>query len=207
MKFVLLVEGHSEKEVVKQLLKRWLDPKLEKSVDIKVVLLQGYARFLKEVVKRARMYLDGPQQAEIIAVVGLLDLHGPDYPDHVTSAEERHDWAVEHIEHKVGRKDFHMFFAVHEFEAWLLSDPHILPAEIQSAASRYSSQPEKVDFDKPPSRLLDRIYKDRLRRSYKKTTYGKELFGKLDPDVAAQKCPRLKAMLEELLRLAREAGL
>jgi hypothetical protein len=38
-------------------------------------------------------------------------------------------------------------------------------------------------------------------------TYGKQLFAKLDPMTAVPKCPYLKAMLEEMLRLAKVAGL
>ncbi|MHB1425063.1 MAG: hypothetical protein ACYC3I_17975 [Gemmataceae bacterium] len=41
----------------------------------------------------------------------------------------------------------------------------------------------------------------------KKTTYGKQLFSKLDPLVAVSKCPYLKAMLDEMLLLAKAAGL
>lgn len=208
MKFVLLVEGDTEKETVAQFLRRWLDPRLDQRVGIQAVRFQGYAQLLRKVVTKAQMYLDGPKRDEIIAVIGLLDLYGPDfYPDHVTSAGERHGWAVEHIQQKVDRKDFRMFFAVHEYEAWLLSQPDILPNEVRNAISGRVTQPETVNFDEPPAKLLDRIYKARLKRTYKKTTYGKELFGKLDPAVAVQKCPYLKSMLEEMLRLAKAAGL
>lgn len=208
MKFVLLVEGDTEKDTAAQFLKRWLDPQLQQRVGIQVVRFQGYAQLWRKVVTKAQMYLDGPKRDEIVAVIGLLDLYGPDfYPDHLTSASERHDWAVEHIQREVDRESFRMFFAVHEYEAWLLSQPTILPAKVQSAIPGRATQPETVNFVEPPAKLLNRIYKARLKRMYKKTTYGKELFGKLDPAVAVEKCPYLKAMLEEMLRLAKAAGL
>ena len=100
-----------------------------------------------------------------------------------------------------------MFFAVHEFEAWLLSQPTIFPRDIVATLPGKIAQPETVDFDEPPAKLLDRIYKARTKRTYKKTTYGKELFAKLDPLVAVKKCPRLNEMLTEMLRLAKGAGL
>lgn len=141
-------------------------------------------------------------------MIGLLDLYGPQfYPGHLTSASEKYEWAVRHIQREVGRDDFRMFFAVHEYEAWLLSEPTILPAQVRSAIPGRAEQPETVNFDEPPAKLLDRIYKARLKRTYKKTTYGKDLFARLDPAVAVQKCPYLKSMLEELLRLAKAAGL
>jgi hypothetical protein len=55
--------------------------------------------------------------------------------------------------------------------------------------------------------LLDRIYKQKTRRNYKKRTYGKQLFAKLDPEVAVARCPYLKSMLDEMLKLARAGGL
>jgi hypothetical protein len=44
-------------------------------------------------------------------------------------------------------------------------------------------------------------------RHYKKRVHGADLFAKLDPEVAYGKCPHLKMMLDEMLRLAEEAGI
>lgn len=38
-------------------------------------------------------------------------------------------------------------------------------------------------------------------RSYKKVVNGKELFGRLDPDIAYQKYPKLKALVDKMLEL------
>lgn len=56
MKFVLLVEGDTEKDSAAQFLKRWLDPKLDQRVGIQVVPFQGYAQFLSKVATKAQMY-------------------------------------------------------------------------------------------------------------------------------------------------------
>jgi hypothetical protein len=66
---------------------------------------------------------------------------------------------------------------------------------------------ELVNFNLPPSRLLDRAYRQATKKAYKKTADGKQLFRQLDPNVAALKCPRLMELLEEMLRLAHGAGL
>lgn len=207
MKFVLLVEGDTEKLAVREFLKRWLDPQLENRVGIQVVRFKGYAELVRKVAKKAQTHLDGPRNEEIIAVVGLLDLYGPDfYPGYAQTADQRYDWGVQHLEKEVDRKRFRMFFAVHEFEAWLLSQPAIFPPRIQSGLPGKITQPETVNFDQPPAKLLDKVYKARTKRTYKKTTYGKDLFRKLDPSVAVERCPRLKEMLSEMLRLAKDAG-
>jgi hypothetical protein len=64
-------------------------------------------------------------------------------------------------------------------------------------------KPESVNFRSPPAKVLDRLYTARLKRGYKKVVHGKELFGKLDPETACRKCPYLKEMLDEMLRLAK----
>ncbi|REJ94826.1 MAG: DUF4276 family protein [Planctomycetota bacterium] len=208
MKFVLLVEGDTEKLAAGDFLSRWLNPQLERNVGIQVVRFSGYSELLRKVATKAQMHLDGPRQSQVIAVIGLIDLYGPHefYPSHAKTADERYEWGTRHIEKEVGRDRFRMFFAVHDFEAWLLSQPTIFPSDIKSALPGKIAQLEAVNFDEPPAKLLDKVYKARTRRNYKKTTYGRELFGKLDPVVAAQKCPRLSQMLNEMLRLAKSAG-
>ena len=152
------------------------------------------------------MYLDGPGSRDIVAVLGLLDLYGPDfYPEGKKTVRERYEWGVHHFEQKVGRDRFRMFFAVHEFEAWLLSDPEIFPRGVRNALPPKIARPEEVDFEEPPAKLLERVYKQATRRGYKKTTYGEQLFGKLAPATAVSKCPYLKAMAEEMHRLAAKA--
>ncbi|QFY41853.1 DUF4276 family protein [Candidatus Methylospira mobilis] len=72
------------------------------------------------------MHLNGPRKDEIIAIISLLDFYGPTfYPVHLTGYEARYDWAKQYIEKKVGQPKFFQFFAVHEVEAWLLSNPEI----------------------------------------------------------------------------------
>ena len=209
MKFVLLVEGQTEKDSVAAFIKRWLDPQLKQPVGIQVVSFNGYAELARKMATKAKMHLAGPKQAEIIAVVGFLDLYGPDfYPQNKTTTDERYEWGKSHFEQEVGRDRFRMFFAVHEFEAWLLSQPDIFPRDVKNALpNAKTSQPERVNFNEPPAKFLDRIYKQVTKKNYKKTTYGKQLFPKLDPLVAAPKCPYLKAMLDEMLQLANASGL
>jgi hypothetical protein len=209
MKFELLVEGQTEKDSAAAFLKRWIDPQLKQPVGIQVVSFNGYAEFARKMATKATMHLDGPKQTEIIAVVGLLDLYGPDFfpPDKI-SADERYDWGKTYFEQKVTRDRFRMFFAVHEFEAWLIGQPDIFPRDVKNALPiAKTAQPERVNFNEPPAKLLNRIYKQVIKKNYKKTTYGKQLFPKLDPLAVVSKCPYLKTMLDEMLLLAKGAGL
>jgi hypothetical protein len=212
MRFVLLVEGDTEKDSLGDFFKRWLDQELKRkskpAIGIHVRRLRGYSQFLKDIVEHARAHLDGVDNREIVAVLGLMDLAGTSafFPRGKSSVKERYAWGVRHIESRVARgARFRMFFAVHECEAWLLSDPTIFPPKLRAVLHSFQSNQEGVDFGQYPSRLLNRLYLKHLKREYKKRTYGADLFAKLNPKTAAGKCPYLRSMLREMLKMAMAA--
>lgn len=206
MKFVLFVEGHTERLAVPQFLKRWLDPRLARPVGIKPVRFEGWKEYVKDIPKKVALNLSGKTGADVVACIGLLDLYGPTfYPERMADAATRLAWAKDDLEKRVGNPRFRQYFAVHELEAWLLAAPAVLPRELRSLLPK--SPPETVNFREPPARLLDRLYLSRLDRRYRKTTDGTNLFRALDPAVAYAKCPNLKLLLDDMLRMATEAGL
>ena len=154
------------------------------------------------------MYLNDPiNKDDIIAVIALLDLYGPDfYPDKRLGAEKRYNWAKNFLEEKVDVEKFYQFFAVHELEAWLFSDPEIFSGNIKNKVSKFSDHPEEINFNNPPKKRLEQIYHDETEKRYKAVVHGYALFNKLNPSIAYDKCPRLKEMLDFMLKLAKEAG-
>jgi hypothetical protein len=112
-----------------------------------------------------------------------------------------------YFEKQVDHARFRMFFAVHEFEAWILGQPDVLPRSVRDALPKSAAKPEKVDFAEPPAKLLNRLYLSCTKKRYRKTTDGKNLLAELDPEIVRGNCPYLKAMLEEMLRMAHDAGL
>ena len=207
MKFVLFVEGHTEDKALPKFLKSWLDPKLEKPVRIKTVRFDGWSELVKDTPLKAKMHLNGPDRNDIIAVIALIDLYGPTfYPNNMKNADERYDWAKKALEKKVDHSKFFQFFAAHETEAWLLADPNLFPTEVKKVFPAKIANPETVNFDEPPAKLLEKLYSLKTAHNYKKVTNGKELFGRLDPNVAYGKCPRLKELLDKMLELAEAAG-
>jgi len=205
VRFILFVEGYTEDKALPQFLKKWLDPRLPYPVGIKTVRFEGWPELVKDAPRKARMHLDGPGKNEIIAVISLLDLYGPTfYPSELKECKERYDWAKKDIEDKVNQPKFFQYFAVHEVEAWLLSDPSIFPLKVTKALPTKINHPETVNFDEPPAKLLERLYPLHVGRSYKKVVNGKDLFGKLNPDVAYEKCPHLKDLLDNMLKLAKK---
>jgi hypothetical protein len=203
MKFVLFAEGHTEHKAVPSFLKRWLDPKLSEPVGIQSVRFEGWAELVKDAPVKAELYLS---KDDVIAVIALLDLYGPTfYPDDKDTPDKRYEWAKRYLEKKVGQDKFFQFFAVHEVEAWLLSDPSIFPASVRTQVAGLSRSPECVNSTNPPAKRLNEVYSRQTKRRYKKVVYGKDLFAKLDPHVAYGKCPHLKELLDGMLKLAKDA--
>jgi hypothetical protein len=208
MKFVLFVEGHTEHKAIPILLHKWLDGRLDQRAGIKVVRFDGWSELVKDLPTKARMYLHGPGSEDTIAVLGLLDLYGPTfYPAHCRTVQKRIEWATAYLLEKVNEQRFRMFFAVHELEAWLLSDPNLFPAVVRDAFPGTIQNPETVNFKRPPKKLLDRLYFEKQKKHYKELVDGGDLFSRLDPQLVYDRCPHFAQMLDEMLALARKAGL
>ncbi len=206
MKFVLFVEGHTEKKVLNTFLKRWLDKRLNNPVGIDPVLFSGWRELIKNTPKKAELY---SKNNDVIGIIALLDLYGPDkdnfYPKNLNNPDDRYKWAKNALENKAGQNKFRQFFAVHEIEAWLLSDEQIFNSIIMSDLTQYSKNPERVDFDRHPAKILNELYLNRLNKGYKKIVDGAQLFNKLDPEIVYSKCPHFKEMMDEMLKMAKEA--
>jgi hypothetical protein len=208
MKFVLFVEGETERRALPSFLKRWLDPRLGQRVRIDAFDLRGWPSYQKHICRKVELHLAGTSGREVIGVIGLLDLYGPTfYPPDKKTADDRYSWAKARVERQVNNRRFSQHFAVHELEAWLLAGSEGLPVAVRRALGAKSANPETVNFDEPPAKLLERLYLDKTKQHYKKVIDGVCLFAELDPDLARDKCPRLKALLDEMLRMAHDAGL
>lgn len=203
MKFVLFVEGATEHKALGGFLQRWLNPQLKQPVGIHLVDLQGWSKFRIRLQRKITAELDAPGRDDVIAAVGLLDLYGPDYED-VQTVEQRYQWLTGKIEREVGRDRFKMFLAVHETEAWLLSQPSMFPPGVREKVEKLERQPETVNFSNPPSKRIEQAYRS-MGRKYKKTVDGYDLFSKADPQVAYAACPYLRQMLDTMLDLAQTA--
>jgi len=209
MKFILMVEGETEKKAVGKFLQDWLNARLTHRVSVYPDMLEGSGEYVKGVAKKANLHLSSPK-SDIIAVIGLLDLYNValPIPSHRKTVDERVQWATDSLEKQVSHDRFRQFFAVHETEAWLLSDTAIFPPGLKLPDYK---TPESVNSHEPPGMLLSNLYKTRLKASekqgYKKVAHGIDLFRKLNADTAYAKCPNLKLMLDEMLTMAQEAGL
>ncbi len=208
----LFVEGDSEsgdarRQTLPIFIHKWLDPQLPQGqrVGITAVNFKGVSKYLDEMPRKVGLYLDNGRAN---FVVGLVDLYGipPDRIDlsQCPRVEEKVIAARAYIRSLVPKQFGELFrqhFAVHELEAWLLAYPEEWPAEVRHQIAE--RRPEQVNFNEPPAKFLKRIYKSVLGKNYKKTTTAKNLFPKIDPQIAIDKCPYSKQFMEDLLDLAK----
>lgn len=196
MKLAIFVEGQTEKDALPEFFRRWLDSQLPgKRIAIHAVELSGAGGYLRQFAKRVRIALGDSQ---VVGAVGLIDLYGSSlsYPDGTTQA--RYQWAKRELEKQVNDIRFRQHFAVHETEAWLLSEPNIFPGGVAQILQNLD-KPENVNFQNPPSVRLKQIYQQQLGKKYGKPLEGSRLFARLDPELAARKCPHLRLLLKDLL--------
>jgi hypothetical protein len=206
VKFLLFVEGKTEHRAIRDFISRWLNPRLSRPVGVHAADLKGTGRFEDKLRAKVLNYLRQDKSGEIIAMIGLRDLYGAEFPAQETSVEDRYAWGVDHHQRYIGDPRFRMFFAVHETEAWLFSQPRIFPDKVRRRIKTpWTQRPEQVNFNDPPAIRLDSIYLAELNRGYVKTRDGANLFAQLDPEEAYVKCPHLKLMLDTLLDLAKKA--
>jgi len=185
---------------------------LPERVGVDVINMKGGGKELFDgIITKAEYYLKGAgQNPKIIAVLGMLDLYNPSFnelwePAGLSTAEERYEWAVKNISDSVSHNQFRMFFAVHEVEAWLLSQPKNLRVTLSRPDLGKCERPEKINFMTPPSKWLNQRYNSAFKKNYKKIVDGNHLFSRLDPDVAYSRCPYLSKMLDEMEILAKRA--
>ncbi|HIA55134.1 MAG TPA: DUF4276 family protein [Candidatus Melainabacteria bacterium] len=204
MRYILFVEGETEFKVLPNFFKRWLDREVGAPVDVYPVKFKGWAEMLKDAPKKARLHLSSAKQKKNPAVViGLTDIHGPVFPKPGMDLEDKKVWLKKKFEDAVGLPEYHHYHAVHELEAWLLSDPSIFPRSIQDAFGKNIGEPEKVNTNHPPKAYLRDLYTRKMGSTYKEVVHGTDLFAKLDPLIAYRKCPSLKTLLDELLSFAK----
>jgi hypothetical protein len=205
---VLFVEGDSERgdarrQTLPGFFHRWLDPQLQSNsrVGISTVKFHGVSNYLDDVGQKVALIL---KSGRANFVFGLVDLYGmpsnridlskyDTIPRKVQAARNY----IRNLVPAECRERFRQHFAVHEVEAWLLTCPELWPAAVRSQIEK--RPPEQVNFNEPPAKFLKRI----LGGSYKKKTTAMNLFPKIDPTVAYNKCPNLKILMDDLRQVAK----
>lgn len=197
MKLALYVEGSTE-QAIPAFIKRWLDRQLPQPISIPAVPFRGAPDYLKNFASRVRLALG---ERKIDGAIGLIDFYGSGLPYRGDTIREQYQWARQLLQSQLNDTRFIQHFAVHETEAWLLSEPSIFPSAIVKDLP--TVDPEAINSSHPPASILRDLYHRKLGKKYKKPIEGASLFSKLDPNIAYERCPHLKLLLDDVLALAR----
>lgn len=204
MRVLLFVEGETERDGLPPLLARLIRETADVNVKVQPICFRGAQNYLKEIATKVGLYLKDPKARDIVAAVGFVDLYGLNIPLpnwEKASTADKVAIGRKHIESEVGNARFRQYFAVHETEALILADTEQLPPEVRKSLPGKCIRPEEVNHDQPPSKLLDRLYRDKVGRPYRKTVDGINLLRSLSYSSLVAKCPYFRAMLDDLTAL------
>ena len=96
---------------------------------------------------------------------------------------------------------FYAHAAQYDFEAWLIPYWGVIQ-RLTGSNRRQPAHPERINHNKPPSRLLNEIFSaGTYRRSYIKTIDAQKILAGQDLTIAANACPELKSFLNTILTL------
>jgi hypothetical protein len=198
MRIAILIEGNTENAFLphlraflsKRLVGRM--PKLDR------VPHQGRIPIGKNLrLEVERLLSDRKSPAD--AVIALTDVYtGTNPPDFKNAAE-----AKRKMREWVGKNDkFHPHAAQYEFEAWLIPYWDKIQKLAGSKLRCPSSSPEQINHQRPPSKILQEMYRTGSRvKPYSKILDTERILKGQDLLISANACPELKAFLNTILRL------
>ncbi|MBM3500320.1 MAG: DUF4276 family protein [Armatimonadetes bacterium] len=189
MRIVLYVEGETE-QAFKRHLKAFLDDIADRDEKQKVGLVTRTDTHRHRLQRNVARDLGDPQ---CLGVVVLVDV----YPEFGSPEAVREHYGG------CGGQRFRAHCALHDFEAWLL--PY-WQRVFEQAGRRPPKNPkwlnpETVNVDKPPSRVLrEDVFTG--KPGYQKTVHAARILEGQDLRVAAEASPQLKLFLNTLLEFA-----
>jgi hypothetical protein len=199
-RIVLLCEGDTEELVVRHFITRqWQQDGFE-SVGLHPVNLNAK---LQDASVKAGLYLNEP---EVLAVFTLVDLYGMDRVTH-QQADPLDDkvarvraWFSNRLEHRRAH-DFFPHVCVHETEAWLLAEGTALARRLSDASVKPDPQAELKNFQLPPQRRINDLFKKNKGESYQKIRDGRPLFSSAQFEPVYSTCRFFRAFYDDLKRV------
>jgi len=87
---------------------------------------------------------------------------------------------------------------VHEVETWILADEQVIAQRLKIKNIPGWQQPENINDMKPPAKVLEELFRTRLKRRYDKYKDGVDLLQKVDWQKVYAKCPTFKQLVDDL---------
>lgn len=193
MKIVVLCEGSSE-AILKSSFREFVKSRSTKDeiIGIDTRELPG----TKIITRLQRMTSLALAREDVIGVVALIDV----YPNHKDAEQAKQ---ALHASAKVGKSEtrFRAHAALWELEAWLLPFWDEIADWLGVSAKRPGPHPERINGQNPPSKRLEKLFRQ-ARRPYNKVVAARRWLTTDRLEEAAMQCPQLKAFLNSLLEFA-----
>ncbi|MEW6202997.1 MAG: DUF4276 family protein [bacterium] len=214
MKIVILCEGQSEEQVLKPLIKPFMDKVASQGqkVGLKPHRIPA-GNFFKQTEKH--VYDSLTKYDNVLAVFSIYDLYNFPCADSMEKMgyRERVISLKNYLKNKVNenyREKFFPHFAVHETEAWLYAYPECTKGMLGKTLPS-DTPPEQINFGENthPSKRLEEFFRTNnpTKKRYLKTTHGPKLFEKIIKDEKVdqirKECEHFNQLVQDLLRLCR----
>ncbi|MCH9852511.1 MAG: DUF4276 family protein [Alphaproteobacteria bacterium] len=180
-RLAIIVEGYTEYYFVENILKKHL-PKL----NITAINLCGGGISFKSVLGDAKILLHNYDY-----VTTLVDYYQFRKPEHMQTIDDIENG----LEQAISNKKFIPYLQKHEFEALVFSDIARIQDNLgeNSQLQKIRQQPEEINHNEPPSKLLMRIFPD-----YNKTSDGITILKATSWNTIRQECPRFNEWITKL---------
>lgn len=198
MRIAMIVEGATERVLIPKL-REFLRERVAAPLDMPK--LQAYPQDGRiptgERLKRlvAHLLQDRPTPAD--AVIALTDVYTgtPEFTDAADAKQKMRTW--------VGPESrFHPHVAQHDFEAWLIPFWENIQSLAGTNRGPPSPHPEAINHNRPPAHVLKEIFRAGTKgKAYVKPRDAARILRDNRLEMAAGKCPELKAFLNTLLSL------
>jgi hypothetical protein len=200
-KIVVLCEGDTEELALRYFIGRqWQADGLSR-VGLKGIDLGGKPQ---DVGKYAMRYLG---ERETLAVFTLTDLQGTTLIQHKPSddLERKVSRMREWLRAQIEDADSSRFFphvCVHQTEAWILAEGHALATRLRDPALKPDIGAESKNFENPPSKRLNDLFRHRGRPGYHKIIDGRPLFEKMEFEPVYKSCHYFQGFYDDLKKAA-----
>lgn len=199
---VVLCEGDTEVWAVRGLLKRHLQSEGLTHVSLKPINLRGKLEDVDPFVERYE------RELKVAAAFTLIDLYGMGRVRHGpgdsldTKVARVLEWLNANVS-GIAPGFFHPHVAVHEIEAWILAEGASLARRLKTSAVGPDPDAERKDFENPPKRRLNEMFRRYLHRRYEENRDGKALFEVMATGALYGTCHYYRVLYDDLARTAR----
>jgi len=201
-RIVILCEGDTEEIAIKYFIRRQWEADNLRAIGLHPINLNGKLEDVFAYVPRYR------RDSQVIAVFTLIDLYGMNRVQHglqdglADKVARVKTWLRNDFEADYG-DFFYPHVSVHEVETWLLAEGECLAKRLKDAKIQPNPNAEAQNFDNPPSRRIDNLFKHHRRNDgYHKINDGIALFKCLQFEPVFKSCQYFREFYNGLKSVA-----